>query len=236
VASEVVLYQAPRLWGLPNPSPFCVKVELWLRLAGVPYTSRVGLPVRAPRGKVPWIEHEGQQIADSEEILRYLEGAFGDPLGEASRGPEERGRARLVRRTLEEGTYFLALYDRWVDDRHWPTTKAGFFERLPWPMRDILAYWVRRGARSRCDGQGVSRYSDAQRAEMAAADWAAVSAALGDGPYLLGDRASAADCTLYGFACQAMWAPYDTAMARSVRADPRLVAYAERIRNRAWPT
>ena len=33
----VLLHQFPRIWGLPNASPFCLKLETWLRMAGIEY-------------------------------------------------------------------------------------------------------------------------------------------------------------------------------------------------------
>jgi len=33
----IKLYQFHPAWGLPNPSPFCMKVETYLRMAGLPY-------------------------------------------------------------------------------------------------------------------------------------------------------------------------------------------------------
>jgi glutathione S-transferase len=53
----VVLWQMQPLWGLPNPSPFCMKVETWLRMAGIPYEPRaIGGPPKSTTGKVPYIE------------------------------------------------------------------------------------------------------------------------------------------------------------------------------------
>ena len=33
----IKLYQFNPAWGLPNPSPFCMKVETYLRMVGLPY-------------------------------------------------------------------------------------------------------------------------------------------------------------------------------------------------------
>ena len=33
----IKLYQFKRTFGLPNMSPFCMKVETWLRMAGLEY-------------------------------------------------------------------------------------------------------------------------------------------------------------------------------------------------------
>jgi hypothetical protein len=33
----IKLYQFNAAWGLPNPSPFCMKVETYLRMVSLPY-------------------------------------------------------------------------------------------------------------------------------------------------------------------------------------------------------
>jgi len=47
--------------GLPNPSPFCMKLETYLRLAGLPYTVHTlrGRPGSAT-GKAPYIHLDGK--------------------------------------------------------------------------------------------------------------------------------------------------------------------------------
>ncbi len=232
----VVLFQAPRLWGLPNPSPFCVKVETWLRVAGIPYTSKRANPIKAPRGKVPWIVHGANAVADSEAILAYFRQTFGDRLGDGGLNPQQQTLGHLVRRTLEEGTYFVALHARWCEDEHWPTTRAGFFDPLGFPMGQVVGTMIRRRVKANAHAQGTARLTPEERSAAGIADWNAVSEVLGDKPYLLGDEPHSVDCTVYGFLIQALWAPYDTPMQRHTRADARLVAYAERFRARWWTT
>lgn len=44
----IKLYQFSPAWGLPNPSPFCMKVETYLRMTGLPYEAINGaLPFKA---------------------------------------------------------------------------------------------------------------------------------------------------------------------------------------------
>ena len=53
---SIELYQFAPAFGLPNASPFCMKMETWLRMAGLPFTipapnfSHFG---KAPKGKMP---------------------------------------------------------------------------------------------------------------------------------------------------------------------------------------
>jgi hypothetical protein len=56
----IKLHQFAPAFGLPNASPFCMKVETYLRMAGLPY-ERVnsGDVLRAPKGKLPVIDDDG---------------------------------------------------------------------------------------------------------------------------------------------------------------------------------
>lgn len=231
---EVVLFQGPRRWGIPNPSPFCVKVETWMRLAGVPYRAVAGNPMKAPRGKIPWIEHEGRTIPDSEAILAYLRERFGDPLGDGALPADERARGRLVQRTLEDGLYFLSLHDRWIHEGHWPIVRQAFFGGLPAPVRAVVPTLVRRKVRAALHGQGVGRLTDAEREGAARRDLEAVAWALGDRPFFHGDRATTTDALVYGFLVQAE-APFDGPLQRFLPEHPALLAWKARVRAAAWP-
>ncbi len=72
----IQLHQYSPMFGIPNPSPFCMKLETWLRMAGLPFeVVRVVDPRKGPKGKVPWIDDGNQTIADSGFIIEYLEKA-----------------------------------------------------------------------------------------------------------------------------------------------------------------
>ena len=48
----IKLYQFPAAWGLPNPSPYCMKLEVYMRLAEIPYEIVTWHdPRKAPKGK-----------------------------------------------------------------------------------------------------------------------------------------------------------------------------------------
>jgi hypothetical protein len=49
------LHQYPPMFGIPNPSPFCMKLETWLRMTRLPFeVVRVVDPRKGPKGRVPW--------------------------------------------------------------------------------------------------------------------------------------------------------------------------------------
>ena len=67
------LHQFPPAFGLPNASPFCMKLEAWLRMAGLPYEAvNDGDVLRAPRGKLPWIEDGPAKVSDSHFAIEHL--------------------------------------------------------------------------------------------------------------------------------------------------------------------
>jgi len=79
----IKLYQFKPAWGLPNPSPFCMKVETYLRMAGLSYEVIHGaVPFKAPKKKLPYIEDGTQVVADSGFIFKYLKQTYGDELDE----------------------------------------------------------------------------------------------------------------------------------------------------------
>lgn len=116
-------------WPVPSESPFCLKLETWLRMAGIAYESiAVGGPPKSKTGKVPCIEREdGSLLADSTAIIEVLTQERGITL-DADRTPRQRAEMLLVQRTLEAHTYFVGLMQRWCD--HWPQTRDAYFGEI----------------------------------------------------------------------------------------------------------
>jgi len=73
VHPPIKLFQFPRMFGIPNLSPFCCKLETWLRITRVPYeVVDTPDPRKGPKGKLPFIEDAGMRIADSSRIVDHL--------------------------------------------------------------------------------------------------------------------------------------------------------------------
>ncbi len=70
--SKIKLFQFPNPPTILNPSPFCMKVEVYCLLAGVDYEIiRTSDPRKAPKGKLPYIKDGDKKIPDSSSILDY---------------------------------------------------------------------------------------------------------------------------------------------------------------------
>merc|ERR1711997_995834 len=86
----VYLYQFPRCPQLPNISPKCLKVETWLKLHGIKYENvNHNAKLRSKRGLLPFIELNGEEIADSEIIIKSLAKTYNKDL-DASLNQEQK--------------------------------------------------------------------------------------------------------------------------------------------------
>ena len=86
----IVLHQFKSFFGLPNASPFCMKLETFLRLSRLAYRTEPVLdPTATPKGKAPFVELDGERIGDSALIIRALETRYGVDLDQGL-SPAER--------------------------------------------------------------------------------------------------------------------------------------------------
>lgn len=73
----VYVYQFPRTSLLPSLSPYCLKVETWLRLNGVKFENvDHKMKFRSKKGSLPFVELNGEEISESSIILKELSQKF----------------------------------------------------------------------------------------------------------------------------------------------------------------
>jgi glutathione S-transferase len=229
----IELLQFAPAFGLMNASPFCMKVEVFLRLAGLEYKAIDGAsPVKTPKGKLPVIRDGGAVVADSEAIVAWLQQRYRERLPQSLQD-SPRGADHALRRMLEEHFYFVLLQMRWVDDAGWPATRGAFFDTLPAPLRALLPAIIRRKMRRDLVGQGVGRHTSDELCARACADLNALAAALGAHDFFGGDEPATLDATTYAFLANLLWAPIESPVRTHMQRElPTLVAYCERMRTR----
>ena len=231
--NEITLHQPPtRAWGTPNLSPFCIKLETYLRMADIPYRidSSGRLLRRAPWGKVPYIELDGKLMSDSSRIIAHLKERLGDTV-DGHLDDTQHALGHLVQRTLEEGTYWSLLYVRWCPDANFEIVRDALFSHLP-ALRWVVPDLVRRRVLGALYAQGTSRHDPAWIYASAARDVDAVSRQLGDRPYLFGDTPSTYDAIIYAFSASIWKTPF----AKNFGAAPaNLQAHLARMHARYFP-
>lgn len=225
----IKLYRFPPLDSLPSASPFCVKLEAYLRMAGIEYEPRdLSDPRKSPKGKLPYIRDGETVVADSAEIIDYLKERYGDPL-DKDLSAAERATALAYRRLMEEHCYFCIVQMRWIRDDNWALVKARFFSSLPPPLRWLLPGMVRKQVRRDLHGHGIGRHTDGEIDAMALEDLRAVSNFLGDKDYLMGAAPTSLDATGYGMLTSILRAPFGLPIQAEVDELKNLAAYCERL-------
>ena len=231
---RIVFWQLPPCWGLPNASPFCMKLETWLRMVNLPYEAKsVTGPPKSKSGKIPYLERpDGTLLSDSSLIIETLTGEHGVRLDEGL-SATERAQGLLLQRLFEEELYFHLLYDRWYDPAGWQITAPAYFDGLPWFVRKVVVPVIRRQLMAAVRGQGIARLSADYRNKKGIADIGAIAATLGDREFFLG-RPTTTDAIAYAFLANCLWTPVRSPTSDSVREHQNLVSFCERMKERYW--
>src|SRR5262245_52475768 len=153
----ITLYSFGPGFGLPDPSPFVTKAEVLLKMSAQPYRTDTGGFNKAPKGKLPYIEDDGEIIADSTFIRWHLEKKYGVDF-DRGLAAEQRAAAWAFEKMLEDQLYWVALIERWMDDENFAKGPRHFFNAVPAPMRPLVANMVRRKVRSNLKAQGMGRH------------------------------------------------------------------------------
>jgi glutathione S-transferase len=228
----IKVYQFAPAFGLANASPFCMKLETYLRMAALPFELvDSGDVMRAPKHKLPYIDDDGTVVADTTFIIEYLKGRYGDAL-DASLSPTERAVATAFQRLIEENLYWAIVHTRWADAAGWAKTREAFFGAMPAPLRWFVPALARRGLLSELRGQGMGRHSAQEIFAIGCRDVTAVADFLADKPFMLGAQPSSLDATAHAFLANLLWAPVDSPIQRHAQSRPTLQAYCLRMKAR----
>jgi len=232
--AKVLVHQLRGAWGLVSISPFCLKLDLYLRLAGIPYEVVVeGAPFKGPKRKAPWITHDGRVIGDSALIIDYLNRAFEVDL-DTGLDQAQRAAARALRAMLEENLYWAVIYERWIDEKNFADFRNIVLSAVPAPVRPLVAKLARRGVRQQFNGHGMGRHSPQEIGEIAGRDITALADWLGSNEFMMGDSPSEIDAAAFGMLANIWYAPIEGALKRHVAGHENLVGYIERVQDRYY--
>jgi len=233
-SAPISLFQFPRMFSVPNLSPFCCKLETWLRIAGIPYeVVDTPNPRNAPKGKLPFIEDGDLRIGDTSVIIEHLRKTRGvDPDDDLD--PSQRAIALLVQRILEEHYAFVLLYTHFIREQGWQHTRATF-DKVPAFVRPIVAGMVRGRMRKILWIQGLSRHSDEEIIELGVQDWRAVLKVMSDGAFFFGEEPKSVDAIVFATLAATILTPIESPIRDYLRSQPACVGYVERLRCRFFP-
>lgn len=230
----ITLHAGGPKFGLPEVSPFCTKTEVQLKMAGLDYRKQRSAPMTAPKGKLPWIEDDGELVADSHFIRRHIEARYGIDLDEGL-NTRQRAEAWAVERMMEDHLNWSMLYFRWLVPENFAKGPARFFDELPEDIRDQMRAEVLARVRETHRLQGIGRHTEEEILDLGAHSLAAFAALLGDKLYLTGGQPCGADATAFGVLAGVVTPFFDTPLRRKAEALPNVVGYVERMMLRFYP-
>jgi len=230
-APTITLFAFGPGFGLPEVSPYCTKTEVQLKMAGLPYRKERAKPDDSPKGQLPFIEDDGDRVADSHFIRAHIERKYGvDP--DAGFEPAERAYVWAVERMLENHLYGALVYARWIIRDNFDIGPAHFFDDMPEPIRAK----VRGRVANQLFEVGIARHTPDEIVELGDRSLMALSALLGDKPYLMGERPSGVDATMFGMLAGILTPFFDSALRRRAESYPNLVAYTDRLMRSTIPS
>jgi len=231
----IKLFSFGSKFGVADPSPFVLKVDAYMRMAGIQFES-IAKPDnlnKAPKSKLPFIDDNGVIIADSQAIIEHLKQTATQNL-DGYLSDEQKAICYLVTKSLDENLYFILLYSRWYRDDTWPIVNQTFFGSLPFFLKWFVPKMVRKQVLKSLHGQGTSRHSDDEIRQLLRHSLQSLTDLLGSKTYFFGDKPSSLDATCFGFLAQAILVNIDNPFNQIAREYKTLVDYCERIKERYY--
>ncbi|XP_014836562.1 PREDICTED: failed axon connections homolog isoform X1 [Poecilia mexicana] len=231
----IILHQFSRPKnGIPSLSPFCLKIETYLRMLDLPYQNYFDGKL-SPQGKMPWIEYNHEQVSGSEFIVDFLEEKLGVNLNK-NLTPQEIAMSRAVTKMVEEHLYWTIAYCQWVDNveetQKLLAMNGPLSDTLKWLLSHLNGSMVRR----EMYGHGIGRFSKEEVYTLMEKDMRTLATLLGDKKYFMGSKMSTLDATVFGHLAQAMWTLPGTRPEQLIKGELiNLAMFCERMRRKFWP-
>jgi glutathione S-transferase len=221
-------------WGLPTTGPFALKLLSWLSLAGLPYEQVFqDNPAKGPAGKNPWMELDGEPIADSQRIIDRLTRITGFDIEEGL-DVDQRAEARQWMRAFEEGFHQVLEWElfvhpqgaAYIDEAIRSATPPLVGRLIAWKMKDHFARQLH--------ARGIGRFSAEEIEAIGRKDIDALAARLSQRPFLITDRPTLADIAVFGQVAPMVCWPMKTPVAEHAKSLQPVVDFVEHLRERCF--
>jgi glutathione S-transferase len=230
----ITLYGFGAGFGLPEISPFVTKTEVQLKMAGLAYRKERAMPPASPKGQLPFIVDDGQQIADSTFIRAHIERKYGFDF-DAGLSREARAQAWAFERMIEHHVYWALVGARWVDPDNFARGPAHFFDGAPEDRRERLREDAQFRVAENYLLSGLGRHAPGDDVDLALRSIFALSVQLGDKPYLLGEAPCGTDATAFGALAGILTPFFDSRLRDRAEEFQNLVAYVDRMMLQYYP-
>jgi glutathione S-transferase len=230
----ITLYGFGGGFGLPEISPFVTKTEIQLKMAGLDYRKQQAMPPSSPKGQLPFIDDDGERVADSTFVRAHVERKYGFDF-DCGLDPLQRAQAWAFERMIEHHLYWAMVGARWTDPENFAKGPAHFFDAAPEQNRAKL----REDAQSRVAENyrlsGLGRHSPEEAIDLIVRSLSALSLRLADSRYLMGERPCGTDATAFGAIAGILTPFFDSPLRRRAQQFGNLNAYVDRMMAQYYP-
>lgn len=198
-AGVVHLFIHPRWSHGPNLFSHCVKVECFLRVAGIPYVAHfTNDSSLSPNGRLPFIVLNGTVLGESESIVQFLSEAMRVSI-DAHLTPQDHAKGLMVRRMVETSINYGLNRTTFVD---YPRYMADMFSKeyaLEPIMSSILVRGMRNATLRVLNAVGHGTLSQDQYEVEFLRDLQSLETLLGGQKCLFGSTPTTYDCSIYAW-------------------------------------
>lgn len=221
----VILYQFPRAYNTPSLSPFAMKLETWLRAAGIKYQNQFSMQ-RGGKGLIPFIKLNETFVDDSQRCIEYLSQIFEADLN-AHLTKEERAISHLVIKLTDDSLLWSMACFRFMHNPNGARDN----------MLPLLAYWnfaYRVGNSAKAARYGL--LSKQELFDNVKKDLDSLETLIGEKKFLFSNETPCeADFALFGTSSQLIF--NDTHIVNKYLTDncPGILRHNEAMKTAYWP-
>jgi len=239
----VYLYGTPRSPVIPSLNPFCLKVESWLRVAEIKYELvDHNMKLKSRKGQLPFIEVDGEEIADSAVIVKELSRRNAADL-DADLTSQQRGVASCAIAMLENHFFWVIKAWRSKNPNQMLQAYKMDLQQITgkkWP-KPILNFFYKCQAKKNTKAvisQGLGVHSAEEIDAFGQEDLHALTELLGEQNYFFGDSPSTLDIVAFANLAQLLFmdeeikCPLSTWLKDNCQ---KLVEFCQRFKERVFP-
>ncbi|PIC26237.1 hypothetical protein B9Z55_018868 [Caenorhabditis nigoni] len=228
----VYLYQFKRTRKCPNLSPFCMKVEVFCRAYKIPYEICDEKRRWSRNGALPFIELNGEHIADSDLIEMRLRKHFDLP----SLSPAQEAQSVAITRLADNHLFNLLIRYKIQGDEFYNVLvrilKLPNF-LIPVVMPLIRGVFGRKVYKK--STMAIGNFDPDDMKDVLYRDLQTIQDYVGDQKFLFGDKVTAADAAVFGQIASVIY-PFRCCINDVLEKDfPKVLEYCERIRAEIYP-
>merc|ERR1712154_131783 len=239
----VYLFQFTRSPQIPSISPFCLKLESWLKLHGIKYQNiDHKCKFRSRKGMLPFIEINGDEVADSNMIIETLAKKF-DKEMPAQLSQDQKNVQHAMIAMVENHLHWTIVHWRSKDvdntlKGYQLNLQTAIGSKAPASLLNFyFKYTFCRKGLKKVKAHGLGVHTAEEIEQFGKKDLQALSEMLGDKEFFFGDDPAMLDLVVYSHVAQLVMIEkdYPCPMRDYLEADCKnLVGLVNRMKDRCW--